>query len=186
MLGDKMRRLPANIIRILEEAPRRCPKRANVMGMVQWRLERGMTFTSQELVQAAKKRTTKRFVESALDSLILQRVIVRLPDKSYAACESNNEGVDAALLKFAEENRHFTRRDVWMKMPSSMTERNLDRMLKRMLDSGVLRKAHRGTYVLASADIADDPVAPKPRRKAAKPTPILTAVPDIECISKAA
>jgi len=180
-----MRRLPANIIRILEEAPRRCPKRANVMGMVQWRLERGLSFTSKELVEAAKVRTTKRFVESSLDALILQRVLVRMPDKSYAPCEANRDAIDASFRNFISGKHHFTRRDIWMNMPSSMSERNLDRMLERMVKAGDIRKAHRGTYVVGTADIADDPVAPVPRKKLEKPFNI-RIVEDIKDVRRAA
>lgn len=143
-----MRKLPARIIRILKDAPRRCPKRANVMGMVQWRLERGLTFTSLELVHAAKKRTTKRFVESVLDTLVLQCVILRRPNKSYAANESNHQAIEASVVKFAADHPNFTRRDIWLNLTTSMNERNLDRMLSRLLNSGMLCKTHRGRYSL--------------------------------------
>lgn len=162
-----MRRLPAKIVRILEEAPRRCPRRAHIMGMVQWRLERGLSFTSQDLVKAARFRTTKRFVESNLDSLIMQGVLMQGPDKAYAASERNKSGCEAALRKYAEENPHFSRRDVWLGMPSSMKENELDRLLRRMVEAGEIKKIGRGAYMSSSAEYLEEPVKIKPRKKPA-------------------
>jgi len=161
-----MRRLPATFRRVLEEAPRRCPRRKHIMGLVQWRLARGMSFTSQEIVAAAKFRTTKRFVESNLDALMLQGVLMQNPDKTYACAERNKNGLDAALLKFAEEHPSFTRKEAWMSLPSSLTENGMDRLLRRLETEGKITRVGRGRYQLGQVDVE---AAPKAARLKVKP-----------------
>lgn len=159
-----MRRLPAKYVKILEGAPRRCSRRAHILGLVQWRLARGKTFTSREIVEAAKFRTTKRFVESNLDALILQGVLAQLSDGTYGASGRNEDGLIAAFEKFvadhtSEGNPCFTRKDVWMKISASINENNLDRLLKRLQDDGKITRVGRGKYHLGVVDVPKD-VAP--------------------------
>lgn len=144
-----MSKLPQEMIAILHAAPRKEAKRAHLLGLINWRLVRGQTFTLDDLLEACRMKVSRRYAARVLDSVVAEEIAVRLSCGAYGPAPGHKKGLRAMILTFAREREGFSRRDLWMGLPVPVGKNAVDRMLRDLIAEGQLQKIGHGRFGLA-------------------------------------
>ena len=141
-----MSKMPPEFEAILTAYPKIEVRRAHVLNLIQWRLERGRTFRAGEIRRACRMKTSDAYVRRVISDVLECGLAARAADGRIGPSPRHVTGFRAMLLDHVRGRGVQSRRDIRLAAPIPADGREIDAALADLVRRGALEKTGRGTY----------------------------------------
>lgn len=148
-----MPRMPAEMYIAAVKQSRWHDKRRHVIGLINWRLARGIVFHPDEILAACRQLVSIKFVRATLEMVLDEGMAVRISGNRYGPSPKHAQGRRAMYLNLFDEKSEISPKEIYHAIPVPECRNDIRIMLTELEALGHIEKIRRGTYRKTSVSI---------------------------------